>query len=201
MADTAKKEEQNQEKDAKKATDTNASSPKKALQKIKVQRKPKQAKKSRGRKGRKSKSDDEFDSKIISIRRVTRVYKGGKRMRLSVVTVVGDRKGRVGIGVGKGADVRSAEQKAAAYAKKHLVSIDRKGDTIAHDISFKKGAAKVFLKPAAPGTGIIAGSSVRAVVEMAGIKDILTKVLGTRNPINNAYATLEALSSIKNTKL
>ncbi|MBD3280244.1 30S ribosomal protein S5 [Candidatus Dojkabacteria bacterium] len=194
------KDEKTTKKSAK-VTDTNAASPKKTLEKIKVKRTQnrRSGKKSR-RRGRK-KSDDGFDSRIVSIRRVTRVYKGGKRMRLSVVVVVGDKKGNVGIGVGKGPDVRSSEEKAVAYAKNHLVNISKKGDTIPHDIQYKKGAAKVFLKPAAPGTGIIAGSSVRAVVEMAGIKDILTKILGTRNPINNAYAALEALASLKTTKL
>ena len=183
----------------KKVTDTNADSPRKSLEKIKVKRTQtrKGGKRSRG----KQKNEDGLDSRIISIRRVTRVYKGGKRMRLSVVVVVGDKKGNVGIGVGKGADVKAAEEKARSYAKKHMVFVQKKGDTISHDIQYKKGAAKIFLKPAAPGTGIIAGSSVRAVVEMAGIKDILTKVLGTRNAISNAYATLEALTSLKTTKL
>lgn len=156
--------------------------------------------KKRSRRGP-QREDDGYDSTIISIRRVTKVHKGGKRMRLSAVIVVGDKKGSVGIGVGKGSDVRNAEEKAFAYAKKHLYSVPLKGDTIPHEINHKKGAARIFLKPAAPGTGIIAGSAVRAVVELAGIKDILTKVLGSRNSINNAYATLEALTQLRKVRL
>lgn len=177
----------------------NAMSPKQALarQRGHQRRRPGRRKD----RSRRHKGDDEYDSKIVSIRRVTRVYKGGKRMRLSVVVAVGDKKGHVGMGVGKGADVRSAEAKAIAYAKKHLVTIGMKNDTIPHHISHKKGAAKVFLKPAAPGTGIIAGASVRAVVELAGIKNILTKIIGTKNSINNAYATLEALSLLKTSRI
>lgn len=191
------------QKTEKKIHDTNADSPKKALGKMKIQR---AGGKRRPRKGDKKKrrrrgSDDGFDSKIISIRRVTRSYKGGKRMRLSVVAVVGDKKGRIGVGVGKGADVRAAEEKAVNYAKKHLVMIETKGDTIPHETVHKRGAAKVFLKPAAPGTGIIAGSAVRAVVELAGVKDILTKVIGTKNNINNAYATMEALTTLRKSRI
>lgn len=188
--------------ESKKNIDTNASSPKDALEKIRIKtrREPRG-----GRDDKKSRSKrrdaDGFDSKLISIRRVTRVYKGGKRMRISVVTVVGDKKGRIGIGVGKGADVKAAEEKALSYAKKHLVFVEKKGNTIPHEVMHKTGAAKVFLKPAAPGTGIIAGTSVRAVVELAGIKDILTKVIGTKNSINNAYATIDALSTLRSSRI
>lgn len=139
----------------------------------------------------------EFDKKIVSIRRVTRVNKGGKRMRLSVCLVVGDRKGRVGIGIGKGADVRSAEEKAFTFAVKHLITIPLNKNTIPHEIVYKRGAAKIFMKPAAPGTGVVAGSALRSVLEVVGVKDILTKVIGTGNPINNAYATIEALQEMK----
>jgi small subunit ribosomal protein S5 len=141
----------------------------------------------------------DLEKRIISIRRVTRVYSGGKRMRLSVCLVVGDRKGKVGIAMGKGADVMAAEAKAFNKAKKDMVEISLKGKTIAHAIDFKKGAAKIILRPAAPGTGVIAGSALRAVLEAVGIEDILTKVIGTPNLINNAYACLEALKSIKKT--
>lgn len=141
--------------------------------------------------------EDGLDKKIVSIRRVTRVYKGGKRMRLSVLVVAGDRNGRVGAGIGKGADVRTAEEKAYKQAKKNMVTINRKGNTIPHTLNHKKGAAKVFLKPAAPGTGVIAGGAVRAVVELAGIKDILSKVLGTSNKNSNVYATIEALQTLR----
>ncbi len=146
-------------------------------------------------------SEDNFDHKIINIRRVSRMYKGGRRMRLSVFVAVGDRNGLVGVAVGKGADVRSAQQKAILKAKKHLIKVNLKGNTIPHMIDYKYGAAKVVLKPAAPGTGIIAGSSVRIVAELAGIKDVLGKILGTNNSINNAYAAVNALNSLRSTRI
>ncbi|MEI7578716.1 MAG: 30S ribosomal protein S5 [bacterium] len=139
---------------------------------------------------------DNLDRKIVSIRRVTRVYKGGKRMRLSVLLVVGDKKGRVGVGLAKGADVKAAEEKAFNKARKNIIIVPLKGTTIPHEILFKKGAAKIFLKPAAPGTGVIAGGSLRAVLELAGVQDILTKVIGSSNPISNVYATFEALQNL-----
>jgi small subunit ribosomal protein S5 len=139
---------------------------------------------------------DGIEKKIISIRRVTRVYKGGKRMRLSVLVVAGDKNGRVGAGIGKGADVRTAEEKAFKQAKKNMVKINRKKNTIPHTVSYKKGAAKIILRPASPGTGIIAGGAIRAVVELAGIKDILSKILGTSNKNSNVYATIEALKTL-----
>lgn len=139
----------------------------------------------------------EFEKKIVSIRRVSRTYSGGKRMRLSVCLVVGDRKGKVGIAIGKGADVISAEEKAFNKAKKEMVQVHLKGKTIPHQLVFKRGAAKIMLRPAAPGTGVIAGSSLRAVLECAGVEDILTKVLGTPNKINNAYACIDALCALK----
>jgi small subunit ribosomal protein S5 len=152
---------------------------------------------SRFKKSTKKNENKDFDKRIVSIRRVTRSYKGGKRMRLSVMVVTGDKNGRVGIGMGKGADVKSAEDKAFSQAKKNMKLVTLKGTTIPHEITFKLKAAKVFLKPAAPGTGVIAGGAIRAVVEMAGIKDILTKVIGTSNGISNVYATLGALSNLK----
>jgi small subunit ribosomal protein S5 len=189
----------------------NTESPKKVLEKIQMKKRQRPGQRTEGNNNRRDRDrsrsrrrndlDDEFDSRIISIRRVTRVYKGGKRMRLSVVAVVGDKKGRVGIGVGKGADVKTAEQKAITYARKHLVMVNRKGNTIPHEVTYKKGAAKVFLRPAAPGTGIIAGLAVRSVVELVGIKDILSKVIGAKSSTNNAYATIEALTTLKNSRL
>ena len=128
----------------------------------------------------------DLDKRIISIRRVTRVYSGGKRMRLSVCLVVGDKKGKIGIAMGKGVDVMSAEAKAFNKAKRDMVTISLKGKTIAHTINYKRGAAKIVLRPAAPGTGVIAGSALRAVLEAVGIEDILTKVIGSPNLINNA---------------
>lgn len=159
---------------------------------IEMKRRP-----SRKKFDKKRKPKAEFEKSIISIRRVTRVNKGGKRMRLSVCLVIGDKKGRVGIGLAKGSDVRAAEEKAYNYAKKHLVTVPLKNSTIPHEIYFKKGAAKIFMKPAAPGTGVVAGGSLRSVLEMVGVKDVLTKILGTNNAANNAYAAIEALSQMK----
>ena len=151
-----------------------------------------------GRREKRDRKDSEgFDSKIINIRRVNRIFKGGRRVRLSVFVVIGDREGKIGVGLGKGLDVKSAQQKAVANAKKKLVQIPLNGNTIPHDITYKVGAARIILKPAAPGTGIVAGSSMRAVAEIAGIKDMLGKIMGTNNKISNAYATVEALSNLK----
>jgi small subunit ribosomal protein S5 len=175
-------------------TSTSSTQEKKRVMVRRVMRnKPQSGGKKRNGRGEKR----EFDKKIVSIRRVTRVNKGGKRMRLSVCLVVGDRKGRVGIGIGKGADVRSAEEKAFTFAVKHLITIPLNKNTIPHEIVYKRGAAKIFMKPAAPGTGVVAGSALRSVLEVVGVKDILTKVIGTGNPINNAYATIEALQEMK----
>lgn len=140
---------------------------------------------------------NELEKRIVSIRRVSRTYSGGKRMRLSVCLVVGDKKGKVGIAMGKGADVITAEEKAYNRAKRNMVQIDLRGKTIAHQVVFKKGASKIMLRPAAPGTGVIAGSALRAVAECVGIENILTKVLGSPNSINNAYACIEALQGLK----
>lgn len=155
----------------------------------------------RGDQRNQDKPQDPFESKIISIRRVTKMHKGGRRMKISVAVVVGDKKGRVGIGVAKGEDVKSAQEKAANNAKKNLILVNLKGNTIPHDITFKFKASKILLKPAAPGTGIIAGSSVRQVVGVAGISDILGKIIGANNKITNAYATVYALAALRNTRL
>jgi small subunit ribosomal protein S5 len=140
---------------------------------------------------------DDIEKRIVSIRRVSHTYKGGKRMSLSVLVVVGDRKGKVGAAVGKGADVKSAETKAYNKAKKNMVTVQLHNTTIPHQILHKKGAVKIFMKPAAPGTGVIAGASLRSVLELVGVKDILTKIIGASNPITNVYATIEALQSMK----
>lgn len=155
----------------------------------------------RGNRGRGRREEKEFETKVIEVRRVSRMYKGGRRMRLSVFVAVGDKKGRVGLGKGKGLDVRSAQEKAVARAKKNLVHVSLQGNTIPHDVDHKFKAAKILLKPASPGTGVIAGSSVRTVAELAGIKDLLSKILGTNNKITNAYATVQALDSLRSTRL
>ncbi|MBL8014934.1 MAG: 30S ribosomal protein S5 [Candidatus Doudnabacteria bacterium] len=152
-------------------------------------------------KQRPRKDDDGFDSRIINIRRVSRMYKGGRRMRMSVFVVVGDRKGRVGLGLGKGADVALAQSKAVEKAKRSMITVNMKGSTIPHESLVKERATKVLLKPAAPGTGLIAGATVKAILEVAGVKDILSKILGSTNQINTAHATFNALKGLRAARL
>ena len=135
--------------------------------------------------------------KAVHISRVSKVVKGGKRLSFSALVVTGDNNEHVGIGVGKANTVPAAISKGSAIAKKNLIKVPLTGTTIPYEMTVKFGAAKVFLKPAGPGTGIIAGSSIRAVLEAAGIKDILTKSLGSANKINMAKATMLALSRLK----
>lgn len=156
---------------------------------------------SQGRQNNRPRHDDEFDSRIINIRRVSRMYKGGRRMRMSVFVVVGDRKGRVGLGLGKGADVALAQAKAVEKAKKALVMIALKGNTIPHETLIKQRATKLMLKPAAPGTGLIAGATVKSVLEVAGVKDVLSKIIGSSNQVNTAYATFNALKGLRAARL
>lgn len=138
-----------------------------------------------------------LNDKLVYINRVSKVVKGGKRLRFSALLVVGDTSGHVGIGIGKANEVPEAIAKAGAAARKNLIEVPLKGSTIPHEIQVKYGAAKILLKPASPGTGMIAGGSVRAVLESAGVKDILTKSMGSSNRINVARATLLALKSLK----
>lgn len=138
-----------------------------------------------------------LNDKLVYINRVAKVVKGGKRLRFSALTVTGDAAGHVGIGVGKANEVPEAISKAGSVARKNLIQVALRGTTIPHEIEVKYGAAKVFLKPAAPGTGIIAGGSIRAVLESAGVKDVLTKSMGSSNRINVARATLLALRSLR----
>ncbi|MGD9117239.1 MAG: 30S ribosomal protein S5 [Dehalococcoidia bacterium] len=138
-----------------------------------------------------------LNDKLVYINRVTKVVKGGKRLSFSALAVTGDGNGHVGIGVGKANTVPEAISKANSIARKNLLKVPLSGTTIPYEITVKFSAAKVLLKPAAPGTGIIAGGSIRAVVEAAGIKDILTKSLGSPNRINTAKATIVALSQLK----
>ena len=135
--------------------------------------------------------------KLLFINRVSKVVKGGKRLSFSALVVTGDGNGHVGIGVGKAKEVPAAISKAGATAKKNLIKVPLAGVTIPHEIVVKFGATRILLKPAAPGTGIIAGSSARAVLEAAGIKDILSKSLGSSNRINMAKAAMLALSQLK----
>jgi len=143
----------------------------------------------------------EFEDKVVQVHRVSKKTKGGNRMGFSVVVVVGDKKGRVGVGLGKAPDVASAIRKGSNYAKKHLIDVPMNGSTIPHDVYVKLGAAKILLKPAPKGTGVIAGGPVRAVVEAAGIKDVVSKILGTNNQASNVYATLHALKQLRSERL
>jgi len=141
-----------------------------------------------------------LNDKLINVNRVAKVMKGGKRLRFTALVVTGDGNGVVGIGLGKANEVPGAISKASAIAKKNLIRVPLNGTTVHYEIRVKYGAAQVLLKPAAPGTGIIAGGSVRAVLEAAGVKDILTKSLGSANRINVAKATMLALSRLKDPK-
>ncbi|MGB9637190.1 MAG: 30S ribosomal protein S5 [Microgenomates group bacterium] len=143
------------------------------------------------------KVEKEFEEKVVQVNRVSKKTAGGNKIGFSVLVVVGDKKGRVGVGLGKSANVASAVEKAALYAKKHLISVPLFGTTIPHDVRVKWGAAEVLLKPAPPGSGVIAGGAVRSVVEVAGIRDISSKVLGTKNQATNVYATFEALKKLR----
>lgn len=140
----------------------------------------------------------EFDEKVLQIRRVSRKTKGGNRISFTALVIVGNKKGRVGVGLGKGPDVQSAIGKGSRLAKRDMVDVPLRGDTIPHLVNEKFGAAKVLLKPAPDGSGVIAGGSVRAVVEAAGIRNIVGKILGNNNKMSNVYATLGALRSIQN---
>jgi len=140
---------------------------------------------------------EEFEEVIVNIGRVTKVVKGGRRFRFTALVVIGNRKGVVGYGTGKAKEVPDAIKKAVEDAFKNLVKVNVKGSTIAHDIELKVGASRILLKPASEGTGVIAGGATRPVLELAGIKDILTKSLGSNNPNNLVRATVTALTKIK----
>jgi small subunit ribosomal protein S5 len=142
-----------------------------------------------------------YDKKTVSIRRVAKVTKGGKRLRFSAMVVVGDHNGSVGVGLGRGVDTKSAVEKGERVAAKRMTRIQLAGDTIPHEIFHKEGAAKVILRPARPGTGVIAGSSVRTVLELAGIENVYGKLIGTTDSIATAYCTFEALKTLRNKRV
>ena len=138
-----------------------------------------------------------FEEKVVQVSRVSKKTKGGNRIGFSVIAVVGDKNGHVGVGKGHAPTVQAAVQKATAYAKKRMITVPRKGTTIPHTVMLKLGAAKILLKPASEGNGIRAGGAVRVVVEAAGIHDITAKRLGTKNQASNVYATIEALRQLR----
>ncbi|HCP08398.1 MAG TPA: 30S ribosomal protein S5 [Candidatus Moranbacteria bacterium] len=142
----------------------------------------------------------EYDQKLLDLARVTRVVKGGRRFRFRATLVIGNRKGKVGVGVGKGTDVSDAIRKAFDDAKKSMITVPMHKNTIPHELVFKSGSAKIILKPAAPGRGVIAGGAIRAVVDLAGIKDIVSKSLGTSNKLNVARAAVAAFASMGQAK-
>lgn len=137
-----------------------------------------------------------YEEQLIQVRRVAKVTKGGKRLKFRALVVVGDGAGKVGVGLGKASEVPDAIRKAVNRAKKDSIEIPLKGTTIPHEVWGKWGAAKVFLKPAVPGTGIIAGGPVRAILQKAGVKDVLSKSFGSNNQVNVAFATMEALKNL-----
>lgn len=151
------------------------------------------------RKNNKAKEkESDWQERVVQIRRVTKVVKGGKKLSFRAIVVVGNEKGQVGVGVGKAGDVIGAVKKGVADGKKHLVDVPlTKANSIPHPVNGIGGGAKVMMRPAAPGTGVIAGGAVRTVLELAGVQNILAKQLGSNNPLNNARAATNALASLR----
>lgn len=144
------------------------------------------------------KPKSEWSERVVSIERVTKVVKGGKKMSFRAIIVVGNEKGKVGVGVGKAGDVITAVRKGVADGKKHIINVPlTSSNSISHSTTGRFGAAKLILRPSAPGSGVIAGSSIRTVLELAGIKNILSKQLGSNNLLNNARATIDGLSTLR----
>jgi small subunit ribosomal protein S5 len=150
------------------------------------------------KKSRAKEKESNWQERVVQIRRVSKVVKGGKKLSFRAIVVVGNEKGQVGVGVGKAADVIGAVRKGVADAKKQLVEVSlTKASSIVHVVNGVAGGAKVFMRPAAPGTGVIAGGAVRTVLELAGVKNILAKQLGSNSPLNNARAAIDALESLR----
>jgi small subunit ribosomal protein S5 len=150
------------------------------------------------KKSRAKEKESTFQERVIQIRRVSKVVKGGKKLSFRAIVVVGNEKGQVGVGVGKASDVIGAVRKGVADGKKQLIEIAlTKSNSITHPIQGAAGGAKVMMRPAAPGTGVIAGGAVRTVLELAGVKNILAKQLGSNNPLNNARAAIDALETLR----
>lgn len=151
----------------------------------------------RGRRPGGPREQREFDQKVIEVKRVTRVVKGGKRMRFRALVVIGDRKGKVGIGLRKGLDVPESVNKAVNAARKNMIEVKLKEGTLPHETKVKYKASTVFLKPASAGTGVIAGGAIRSLLELAGVKNVLSKMYGSRNKVNSLLAAFEALSTLE----
>ena len=157
----------------------------------------KKRKEGRPGRGHSEEKKDEFDQQVIDIARVTRVMAGGKRMRFRACVALGNKNGKIAIGLAKGADVSNAIQKAVNKARKNIVNVPIVNGTIPHEVYHKKGAAKILFKPARRGRGVIAGGVVRIILELAGIKNITSKILGTNNKVNNVKCAIEALGGLK----
>ncbi|MGG6294234.1 30S ribosomal protein S5 [Leptolyngbya sp. AN02str] len=154
--------------------------------------------KSTKKSSRAKEKETDWQERVVQIRRVTKVVKGGKKLSFRAIVIVGNERGQVGVGVGKASDVIGAVRKGVADGKKHLVDVPlTKANSIPHPVKGNSGGAKVMMRPAAPGTGVIAGGAVRTVLELAGVKNILAKRLGSSNPLNNARAAAEALSALR----
>lgn len=152
----------------------------------------------RRKSNRKTEKDTNWQERVVQIRRVSKVVKGGKKLSFRAIVVVGNERGQVGVGVGKASDVIGAVKKGVADGKKQLVDVPlTKSNSVPHPTVGRGGAAKVMLRPAAPGSGVIAGGAVRTVLELAGVRNILAKQLGSDNPLNNARAALDALDSLR----
>jgi small subunit ribosomal protein S5 len=149
------------------------------------------------RRGGRFEEQKEFDQRILELARVTRVTKGGKRMRFRACVIIGDRKGRAGFGIAKGADVQQSVNKAATQAKKKLLTVPLVNESIPHAVNQKFAAASILLKPAPKGTGVKAGGAVRVVLELAGVPNVVGKILGSNNKINNAKATFLAMRQLR----
>lgn len=193
MSDTPKPTESKETTPEQKAPEAANASAKPAGQKNAAPKKGRNSG-SRTRRPRKPREEQEFDQKIIDVSRVTRVTEGGKQMSFRATVAIGDRKGRVAIGLGKGLDVTNAINKAVGRAKKDLVTVplDEVG-TIPHNLEQKFGAAKIMLRPAPQGTGIIAGGIMRMILELSGVRNVVGKMYGSKNKVNNSKATIEAL--------
>ncbi len=155
----------------------------------------KRRRQSRGGEGERERS--EFDQKVVEVKRVTRVTAGGKRMRFRALVVIGDHKGKVGMGLKKGADVSESVNKAVNQAKKNLIQLPLINGTIPHELKIKYKSSSLMLKPAKPGTGVIAGGAVRSVMELSGVKNVVSKMLGSNNKVNNVKAVFAAFKMMK----